>query len=128
MSENIQIVSEESKNSQITQNIIDLTSLKLVQPKKRHRDKNAGLKSFASETKPPVAPAKVIALPAPNTSKKNKQKPGNSKLAKGSNKKKGKNSASTDSKQRSNILLLANVLKMKSNHSTTSNLHRMLRE
>lgn len=92
--------------------IVQLSELELVKPKKRKRDKNAGLiiKDKVSSslsvisTKPPIAqPINVIQA---------KTKINNVKKSKNSTSVQKKKNISSAAKQRKGILLLANVLKM----------------
>lgn len=110
---------------------VQLSDLELMNPKKRKRDKNAGLilKDIASGSKhlPPSQPKVIqpkaklpLATPKSNTAKKAKNFP---------IEKKAKN-VSTAQKQRKGILLLANVLKMneqKQQNSSQSMLSKMFK-
>lgn len=133
---------------------VDLTGVELVRQKNRKRDLHAGLKlpvtntdgrpspscsstaesvTFTNIVRPIVDRKLTVNAMATAPKKLNKNKAKSSQQKQG---KKNKNappkrsSGAKDggaSKQRNNILLLANVLKMKQQHTATSNLQSMLK-
>lgn len=122
------------------QDVIDLSAVELVKPKKRKRDKLAGLK-IKTDTKSIMVSNKVVAKTAAPKAILVSSKPGvvhHAKKQKANatkGKAKGKNVQvkkhySSETKQRNNILLLANVLKMKDKpaNSLTTNLQSLLRK
>lgn len=127
-------------------NIISLSTVKLVKPKKHKKDKFAGLTIKIPNDIPPPPPSQPIVVkrigqaqqqkskkpkPPPPAGNKN-QKLKKSKFNKTIKQKTKQAEAKLESKQRNNILLLANVLKMnrQSNSistTTSSNLQCLLK-
>ncbi|XP_037051360.1 uncharacterized protein LOC119085166 [Bradysia coprophila] len=118
---------DKSKPKSIEPPIVQLSALELVNPKKRKRDKNAGLilkdttasgsKNVTAPQPKVIQPIKVpLASPKANKAKKSKNFPAE---------KKAKN-VSAAQKQRKGILLLANVLKMNEQKQQNSGTQSML--